>query len=120
MAVILQDVADRAEARALENQGLSAAELRNTRGVIENKIVQNVREGRDPGAGIEERDWALAGEELRDARGQRYTSGVVKFDRGQQTTVVPTIIPVVGTILAVSVKSNPGNCQVCVNGIKQD
>ena len=70
MAVILQDVADRAEARALENQGLSAAELRNTRGVIENKIVQNVREGRDP-AGIEEKD-LKAGEELRDQR-QRYT-----------------------------------------------
>ena len=119
MAVILQDVADRARVRDLENQGLSAAELRNTRGVIENKIVQNVREGRDPGAGIEEKDLALAGEELRDARGQRYTSGVVKFDKGQQTTVIPQIVPVIGQVLTVSVRSNPGNCQVYINGLPQ-
>ena len=117
MAEILQDVADRARVRDLENQGLSAAELRNTRGVIENRIVQNVREGRDPGAGIRERDLALAGEELRDARGNRYTSGVVKFDRGQQ--ILPKVVPVGSDVLTVSVKTKPGNCEVLVNGLPQ-
>ena len=117
MAEILQDVADRVKARDLENQGLSASDLRNTRGVIENRIAQNVREGRDPGAGIRERDLALAGEELRDARGQRYTSGVVKFDRGQQ--ILPKVVPVGSDILTVSVKTKPGNCEVLVNGLPQ-
>ena len=59
---------DRIEARALENQAI--AELTNSRGVIENTIAQNLQRNE---FGIRDRDLRLAGEELRDARGNRLT-----------------------------------------------
>ena len=113
MGAILQDVADRIEARALENQGLSAAELTNSRGVIENRIAQNLTKN---DFGIREKDLALAGEELRDARGNRFTSGVVKFDQGQREVTEIKTIPTVSGEVAINVTSTPTGAEVIVNG----
>ena len=112
MGAILQDVADRIEARALENQGLSAAELTNSRGVIENTIAQNLTRNE---FGIRDRDLRLAGEELRDARGNRFTSGVVKFDQGQREVTEIKTIPTVSGEVAINVTSTPTGAEVIVN-----
>ena len=112
MGAILQDVADRIEARALENQGLSAAELTNSRGVIENRIAQNLTRN---DFGIRDRDLRLAGEELRDARGNRFTSGVIKFDQGQREVTEIKTIPTVSGEVAINVTSTPTGAEVIVN-----
>ena len=65
MAAILGEVAERIKRDEIYNQGLSAAERINSRGVIENRIAQNLTKN---DFGIRDRDLRLAGEELRDAR----------------------------------------------------
>ena len=65
MGEILGTVSDRIAREQIYNQGLSAAEQVNSRGVIENKIAQYMKNGVDNSFSINERDLALAGEELR-------------------------------------------------------
>ena len=113
MAAILGEVAERIKRDEIYNQGLSAAERINSRGVIENRIAQNLTKN---DFGIRDRDLRLAGEELRDARGNRFVSGVTKFDEGQ---TIPKIMPASLDTLTVNVKTIPGNCEVFVDGVSQ-
>ena len=120
MGEILGTVSDRIAKEQIYNQGLSAAEQINSRGVIENQIAQSMQNGVDNSFSIRDRDLALAGEELRTPSGNRITSGVTKFDQGQQTIqVIPIVKPVGNKVVTVRVVTNPGNCEVLVNGQTQ-